>query len=119
MGRPDPALQTREPRPNGWLAVLAPAAVAIGLGRFLPPAGPTLLQSLAAFGVMKLGADLLRGRAWPHGNRFGDDIAREWLAWALVALAYLLFAAIAQRAGRPAPLPIWPALLAYWILWLP
>jgi hypothetical protein len=118
-GPPDPALRPRTQRPRPWLAVLAPVVAALAVAHFLPATHLTLLQRLAAFGGMKVGADLLRGRAWPHGNRFGDDIAREWLAWACVACAYLLFVALAQHLGRPVPLPTWPALLAYWILWLP
>ena len=118
-GPPDPALRSRTPRPHWGLGLLGPAATAALIAHLLPPAGPGLLQRLAAFGGMKLGADLVRGRAWPRGNRFGDDIVREWLAWAVVAALYAVSTAIAQHLGRPTPLPTWPALLAYWILLLP
>lgn len=99
--------------------MVAPIAAAIVAGTIVSLPSPSLLQGLATFGVLKLAADILRGRAWPSPDRYADDIARDWLAWALVAGVYTLAAFASDRFARPAPGPMWPALIAYFILWVP
>jgi hypothetical protein len=101
------------------LALAAPVAAAAAVAHLLPAVQPLWLGRLAVFAGVKLGADLLRGRAWPGRERYAEDLVREWIAWSLVACVYTAAAQAAAALGRPAPSPVWPALLAYWLLWLP
>lgn len=100
-----------------WLGLVAPAVVAAVLAR-LPAPGTPVVHAALEFIALKLGADILRARAWPRGERFVEDIAREWLAWLLLTAVAVGLTWLATRFGRAVLSPLWPSLLTYWILWV-